>query len=66
VAGRYRKLESEESCDLHSSRSVVTAVKSKRMRWRGMCYVWGRSGIYTEFWLENLKDCDRMEGLGVD
>jgi hypothetical protein len=59
-------LESEDSCDLHSSRSIVTAIKSKRMRWRGMCDAWGRGEIYTEFWLGNLKDSDIVEDLGVD
>ena len=65
MAGRQIKLESEESCDLHSLRSIVKAIKSKRMSWRGMCYAWGRREIYAEFWLGNFKDSDLMEGLGV-
>jgi hypothetical protein len=44
VAGGYRKLESVE---LHSSRSVVTAIKSKRMRWRGMCLIFFT--LYSNF-----------------
>jgi DNA-binding SARP family transcriptional activator len=50
----------------HCSRSIVTAIKSKWMRWRGMCYARGRREMYTEFWLGNLKDSDCMEDLGVD
>ena len=59
-------MESEEFFDLHSSRYIVAAIGSKRMRWRGMCYAWGRREMYTEFWLGKLEDSDRMGGLGVD
>ena len=55
MAGGQIKLENEDSCDLHSLRSIVTAIKSKRMSWRGMCYAWGRREIYTEFGWKNLR-----------
>jgi hypothetical protein len=35
VTGRWRKLHNEELHDLYSSPSIITVVKSRRMRWVG-------------------------------
>jgi hypothetical protein len=32
VTGEWRKLHSEELCDLYSSASIIRIIKSKRMR----------------------------------
>jgi hypothetical protein len=37
----WRKLHNEELNDLYSSPSIVRVMKSRRMRWAGMQFVWG-------------------------
>jgi hypothetical protein len=35
VTGGWRKLHNEELCDLYSLPSIITIIKSRRMRWTG-------------------------------
>jgi hypothetical protein len=35
-AGEWRQLYREELHDLHSSRNIITVIKSMRIRWAGL------------------------------
>jgi hypothetical protein len=43
VTGEWRKLHNEELRYFYSSPSIIIMIKSRRMRWRGMCH--GRTHI---------------------
>jgi len=41
-------------------------IKSKRMRWAGHIYIWGRGEAFTGFWRGNLSKRDHLGDPGVD
>jgi len=41
VTGEWRKLHSEKLSDLYSLPNIVRVVKSRRMRWAGVCGAYG-------------------------
>jgi hypothetical protein len=41
VTGGWRKLHNEEFHNLYSSPSIITMIKSRRMRWTGHVDDWG-------------------------
>ena len=50
VTGEWRKLHSEEICELYWSRNIVRVYKLKRMRWAAHVARMGeRSGVYMVF-----------------
>jgi hypothetical protein len=45
VMGSWRKLHNEECHYLYSSPSIISIIKSRRMRWRNMWHEWERTCI---------------------
>jgi hypothetical protein len=54
VRGEWRKLHTEESCDLHSS-SFVRVVNVRTLRWHGLARTGGIE-MHAGFWWGNLKE----------
>jgi hypothetical protein len=65
VTGGWRKLRNEELHHFHSSPSIITIIKSRRIRWADHVARMGekRNDI---FFLESLKGRNHVEDLGVD
>jgi hypothetical protein len=66
VTGEWRKSQNEELNDLCSSPNIFRVIKSRRMRGRGVQYVFRRVEMYTRFWWGNLRETDHLEDPGVD
>jgi hypothetical protein len=49
VTGGWRKLHKEELHNLYSSPSIITMIKSRRMRWAGHVAGMGRRRVYKPF-----------------
>jgi hypothetical protein len=60
VTGGWRKLYNEELHNLYSSPSIITVIKSRRMRWAEHVARMGRSGIHRGFWRESEKKVDKL------
>jgi hypothetical protein len=58
VTGDWRKLHNEELRDLYSSPSIMTIIKSRRMRWAGHVARMGEKGTRIEYWLESQRERD--------
>jgi hypothetical protein len=54
VIGGWRKLHNKELHNLYGSPSIITIIKSRRMRWVGHVTRKGRRG----FWWESRKERD--------
>jgi hypothetical protein len=61
MMGGWRKLHNEELCDLHSSRSIIRIIRSKRMRWAGHGAQIGRRGTLLGYWGESQRERGRYE-----
>jgi hypothetical protein len=62
VTGGCRKLHNEELHTLYSSPSIITMVKSRRMRCAGHVARRGRREMYVEYWWERQKKKKRPLG----
>jgi hypothetical protein len=47
VMGDLRKLHNEELHNLYSLPNIIRMIRSRRIRWQGMYYKWGRRGIHS-------------------
>jgi hypothetical protein len=64
--GSWRKLHNDELHSLYSSPNIVSAIKSRRMRWAGhVARMWSRGEVFTGFWSGGPKVRDHWEDLGV-
>jgi hypothetical protein len=54
----WRKLHKKELRDLYSSPSIITIIKSRRMRWAGQVARMGIRGTLIDYWWENQRERD--------
>jgi hypothetical protein len=62
VIGGWRKLHNEEICHLYSSPSVLTMIKSRRVRWTVHVARMGRIGTCIDCLTESQREGDYQEG----
>jgi hypothetical protein len=58
VTGLCRKLHNEELHDLYSSPSIITIMKSRRMRWAGYATQMGERETCIACWWESQRKRD--------
>jgi hypothetical protein len=58
VTGEWRKLHNKELHDLYSSPSIITLIKSRRMRLAGHVARMGRRGTRIDYWWEIQRERD--------
>jgi hypothetical protein len=58
VTGGWRKVHNEELHNLYSSPSVISMIKSRRMRWAGHVAQMAMRGIQIGYWWESQKEKD--------
>jgi hypothetical protein len=56
VTGEWRKLHNQELHDLHSSLSMITIIKARRMRWPGNLARMGRRGTLIGCWWDGHRE----------
>jgi hypothetical protein len=54
--GKWRKLHNEELCDLFSSRSIISIMMSRRMRWEEYVARMGRRGSHIGYWWKRQRE----------
>jgi hypothetical protein len=65
VTKGWRKLHNEELHNVYSSPSIITMIKSGRMRWEGYLARVGRRGMHIGYWWESQKERDHYEDEDV-
>jgi hypothetical protein len=65
VTGGWRKLHNKERHNLYSSPSIITKIKSRRMRWAGYVSQMGRRGMHIGYRWESQKERDHLEDQDV-
>jgi hypothetical protein len=65
VTGGWRKLPNEELHNLHSSPSIITMIKSRRMRWAGHVAGKKRQGMHIGYWWESQNERYHWEDQDV-
>jgi hypothetical protein len=58
VTREWRKLHNKELHDLYSSPSIISIIKSRRMRWVGHVARMGRRGMRIDYWWEIQRERD--------
>jgi hypothetical protein len=58
VTGEWRKLHNKELNDLYSSPSIITIIKSRRMRWAGHVARMGEKRNAYRYWREIQRERD--------
>jgi hypothetical protein len=58
VTGEWKKLHNEELCGFYSSPSMITIIKSRRMRWAEHVARMGRRGTRIGYWWESQRERD--------
>jgi hypothetical protein len=58
VTEEWRKLHNQELRDLYSSPSIISIIKSRRIRWAGHIARMGRKGTLIDYWWESQKERD--------
>jgi hypothetical protein len=56
VTDEWRKLHIEELHDLYSTLSIISIIKSRRIRWAGHVARMGRRGTHIDYWWESQKE----------
>jgi hypothetical protein len=56
VTGGWTKLHNEELHNLYPSPSIISIIKSRRMRWAGHIAQMRRRGMPIGFWWESQKE----------
>jgi hypothetical protein len=65
ATGEWKKINNEELSDLYSSPNIILAIKSRTGQ-AGHVASMGRGEVRIEFWWENLRERDHIEGPGID
>jgi hypothetical protein len=66
VMGCWRKLRNEETLNLYSSKNIIRLIKSRKMRWAGICSTQEGHKKYAQNLSEKLKERHHSADPGVD
>jgi hypothetical protein len=65
VKGEWRKLHDEELRDLYSWSSIISIIKSRRMRWAGHVARMGEKRNAYRYWWKSQREGDHLEDQDV-